>query len=138
METKTAVKALAALAQDTRLSIFRALVQAGAPGLAAGVLAECLNVPNATLSFHLKELFNAGLITARQESRFIYYAADFAAMNALLAFMTENCCAGDRGRHDAACCPTERRKSTRQTSSKRKEKTHDPIPRTSRSRSTRR
>lgn len=130
METKAAVKALAALAQDTRLSIFRALVQAGASGLAAGMLAECLNVPNATLSFHLKELFNAGLITARQESRFIYYAADFAAMNALLAYMTENCCAGDQ----SACCGPARFKPVTKRSPSPKEKPHDSIPRTSRGR----
>ncbi|WP_052166387.1 ArsR/SmtB family transcription factor [Methylobacter tundripaludum] len=94
METNIAVKALTALAQGTRLSIFRILVQAGKEGLSAGQIAKTLDIPNATLSFHLKELTNAGLITARQESRFIYYAANFTVMNELLGFLTENCCAG--------------------------------------------
>lgn len=94
MKLNSAVKALAALAQETRLSIFRILVQSGETGLSAGQIAKTLSIPNATLSFHLKELSNAGLITARQESRFIYYAANFTAMNELLGFLTENCCAG--------------------------------------------
>jgi DNA-binding transcriptional ArsR family regulator len=94
MKIELAVKSLSALAQETRLSIFRILVQAGETGQAAGQLAKSLNIPNATLSFHLKELSNAGLVIARQESRFIYYSANFTAMNELLGFLTENCCAG--------------------------------------------
>ena len=94
MEINIAVKALTALAQGTRLSIFRILVQAGKEGLSAGQIAKTLDIPNATLSFHLKELTNAGLITARQESRFIYYTANISVMNELLGFLTENCCAG--------------------------------------------
>jgi DNA-binding transcriptional ArsR family regulator len=105
METKSAVKALIALAQETRLSVFRVLVQAGTAGLPAGEIAKALGVPNATLSFHLKELVNAGLITARQESRFIFYAADFAAMNRLMAYLTENCCAGEPCGSLRVCCP---------------------------------
>ena len=94
METKSAVAALAALAQETRLSIFRVLVEAGPAGLAAGAIGEKLAVPPATLSFHLKELSRAGLVTSRQESRFIYYMTDFAHMAALMTFLTQNCCKG--------------------------------------------
>jgi ArsR family transcriptional regulator, arsenate/arsenite/antimonite-responsive transcriptional repressor len=94
VETKTAVAALAALAQETRLSIFRALVVAGREGMAAGRIGEALEVPAATLSFHLKELSRAGLVTARQEGRFIYYSVDFEQMAALMGFLTENCCSG--------------------------------------------
>lgn len=94
MEISIAIKALAALAQETRLTIFRQLVQAGESGLAAGQLAKKLDIPNATLSFHLKELVHAELVIARHESRFIYYSANFVTMNLLLGFLTENCCAG--------------------------------------------
>ena len=94
METKTAVTALAALAQETRLSIFRLLVQAGPEGVPAGRISEQLEVPSATLSFHLKDLTHAGLVTPRQEGRFIYYSADFERMAALMSFLTQNCCRG--------------------------------------------
>jgi ArsR family transcriptional regulator, arsenate/arsenite/antimonite-responsive transcriptional repressor len=94
METKTAVTALAALAQETRLSIFRVLVEAGPEGEAAGAIAERLKVPGATLSFHLKELSHARLINSRQEGRFVYYTADFEQMAALMSFLTNNCCKG--------------------------------------------
>ena len=94
MENKTAVAALAALAQETRLSVFRLLVQAGPEGLPAGTIAETLEVPPATLSFHLKELSHADLVTTRQESRFIYYSANFEEMAALMSFLTQNCCKG--------------------------------------------
>ncbi|KAF0813490.1 hypothetical protein IGB42_01841 [Andreprevotia sp. IGB-42] len=94
MESKAAVLTLSALAQDTRLAIFRLLVTAGPAGLVVGRIGETLGVAPATLSFHLKELTHAGLITARQESRFIHYSANYAAMNELLAFLTENCCGG--------------------------------------------
>ena len=99
-----AVKALAALAQETRLTIFRVLVQAGESGLPAGQLAKELNIPNATLSFHLKELTHAELVIARQKSRFIYYSANFATMNALLGYLTENCCAGIPCSPVEVCC----------------------------------
>ena|SRR5688572_3181283 len=94
METKTAVESLAALAQETRLSVFRLLVEAGPEGLPAGYIAERLAVAGATLSFHLKELSRAGLVTSRQEGRFIYYAANFEQMAALMSFLTQNCCKG--------------------------------------------
>ena len=89
-----AVNALGALAQATRLEVFRLLVKAGPAGLAAGKIGDALGVAPATLSFHLKELARAGLVQARQENRFIYYSADFERMNELLAFLTQNCCEG--------------------------------------------
>ena len=94
METKTAVAALAALAQETRLSVFRMLIEAGPEGVPAGVIAETVAVPAATLSFHLKELSHAELLTSRQEGRFIYYSANFERMAALMSFLTKNCCTG--------------------------------------------
>ena len=102
METKQAIQALSALAQESRLSIFRLLVQAGPEGLAAGTIGEKLDLPPATLSFHLAGLTRAGLAQSRQEGRFVIYSADYEAMNALLGFLTENCC---RGR---SCKPGER------------------------------
>jgi DNA-binding transcriptional ArsR family regulator len=94
MKVHEAVTALAALAQETRLSIYRLLVEAGAEGDYAGRIAEALKVPAATLSFHLKELARAGLISSRQERQFIYYAADFERMAELMTFLTQNCCQG--------------------------------------------
>jgi ArsR family transcriptional regulator, arsenate/arsenite/antimonite-responsive transcriptional repressor len=99
METKVAVRSLAALAQDSRLDVFRLLVQAGPEGLAAGEIAERLGIPASTLSFHVKTLSQAGLVESRQERRFIYYSARFEAMNDLIAFLGENCCGG------RACLP---------------------------------
>jgi ArsR family transcriptional regulator, arsenate/arsenite/antimonite-responsive transcriptional repressor len=94
MELKTAVAALASLAQETRLSIYRLLVEAGPDGMAAGKIGKTLKVPGATLSFHLKELSRAGLVTTRQEKQFIFYAVDFERMAELMTFLTENCCRG--------------------------------------------
>jgi DNA-binding transcriptional ArsR family regulator len=94
MESKAAITALAALAQETRLAVFRLLVQAGPEGLPAGRISEELDIPPATLSFHLKELSHAALTTARQEGRFIYYSANFEHMAALMSFLTQNCCKG--------------------------------------------
>lgn len=99
MEIEHAVKSLAGLAQETRLAIFRLLVQAGPEGLPAGAIAEALALPPATLSFHLKTLRHAGLVDFRRLGRSLVYSADFEAMNGLLGFLTENCCGGD----DAAC-----------------------------------
>jgi len=94
MEIKTAVMALAALAQETRLSIYRLLIEAGPEGVAAGRIGETLKVPAATLSFHLKELSRAGLVSSRQERQFIFYAVDFERMAELMTFLTQNCCKG--------------------------------------------
>lgn len=94
MESKAAVEALGALAQDSRLEVYRLLVQAGPEGLAASDIAERLAIPANTLSFHLKTLSHAGLVQSRQEGRFIYYSTNYEQMNALLGFLTENCCGG--------------------------------------------
>jgi len=91
---KTVVQAFGALAQETRLGIYRLLVTAGPRGMAAGAIAEKLGLPPATLSFHLKELSRAGLANSRQDGRFIIYAANFDTMIALVSFLTENCCGG--------------------------------------------
>jgi ArsR family transcriptional regulator len=99
METKAVVQAFGALAQETRLGIYRLLVAAGPEGLAAGAIAEKLELPPATLSFHLKELNLAGLVRSRQDGRFIIYAANFDTMIDLVSFLTDNCCGG------AACIP---------------------------------
>ena len=94
MQTQSALAALAALAQESRLAIFRLLVQAGPGGMAASNIAEHLAIAPSSLSFHLKELSHAQLVTARQEGRFIIYAAQMDSMNALIGFLTENCCGG--------------------------------------------
>ncbi len=101
MDIKSAVLQLSSIAQEARLAIFRLLVQAGADGFPAGNIAESLQIPASTLSFHLKELSHAGLINARQDGRFIYYSANYDAMNGLLAYLIENCCAGAN-----TCLPT--------------------------------
>jgi ArsR family transcriptional regulator len=103
MKKSSALSALAGLAQESRLDVFRQLVEQGPEGLAAGEIAEKLGLPNATLSFHLKELSHAGLVVPRQEGRFIYYSANFTTMNALVGYLTENCCRG--ATCDIACAP---------------------------------
>jgi DNA-binding transcriptional ArsR family regulator len=95
METKAAVTALAALAQDSRLAIFRTLVQAGPAGLAAGRVSELTGIAPSSLSFHLKELAHAGMVVSEQVGRFVIYTANFETMNALLGFLTDNCCGGN-------------------------------------------
>jgi ArsR family transcriptional regulator, arsenate/arsenite/antimonite-responsive transcriptional repressor len=94
METTQAVQSLGALAQETRLGIFRLLVQAGPEGMAAGQIGDKLDLAPATLSFHLAGLTRAGLARSRQEGRFVIYSADFQAMNALVGFLSKNCCGG--------------------------------------------
>ncbi|WP_029049730.1 helix-turn-helix transcriptional regulator [Cupriavidus sp. amp6] len=95
METGHALEALAALAHPIRLFVFRLLVQAGPQGLPAGRIAELMEVPASSLSFHLKELHRAGLLSSRQDGRSIIYMARFETMNALLGYLTENCCSGN-------------------------------------------
>jgi len=95
MEETRVVRALSALAHPMRLKAFRALVVAGLEGMTPGVLQEQLDIPPATLSFHLRELSQAGLVTAERASRNIIYRAAFDEMNALLGYLTENCCAGE-------------------------------------------
>jgi len=104
MNIKSAVLQLSSIAQEARLEIFRLLVQAGPEGLSAGNIGETLQIPASTLSFHLKELSHAGLIHSRQVSRYIYYSANYEAMNGLLAYLTENCCAGTKGCAPLSTC----------------------------------
>ena len=95
MEETDVVRALAALAQPARLQIFRLLVVAGKTGLTPGAISEALGLPATGLSFHLKELANAGLVTQQRDGRYLIYRASFAQMNGLLAFLTANCCQGE-------------------------------------------
>jgi ArsR family transcriptional regulator len=95
METKQVITALAALAQDSRLAVFRLLVQTGPNGLAASKIAERLDIPPSSLSFHLKELTHADMVKQTKEGRSLIYSANFETMNALLGFLTENCCGGN-------------------------------------------
>jgi predicted transcriptional regulator len=94
MDTKSTIAALAALAQESRLAVFRLLVQIGPEGLAATRIAEELSIPASSLSFHLKELTNAGLVSQTKAGRSLIYSANFSTMNGLIAFLTENCCGG--------------------------------------------
>ena len=105
MEQQAVVQALAALAQPLRLQVFRALVVAGPRGLTPGAMSEGTGVPPNTLSFHLKELAHAGLVTQQRDGRFLIYRADFERMNGLLAYLTENCCQGAGCGVDSACVP---------------------------------
>ncbi|MBB1627313.1 helix-turn-helix transcriptional regulator [Achromobacter sp. UMC71] len=103
MDMKTAVQALAAIAHESRLTVYRLLVQAGPAGLSAGSLAEKTGIAPSSLSFHLKELVHAGLLTSRQDGRFVIYAAQYDTMSDLLGYLTENCCGGQ------SCAPVSKR-----------------------------
>ncbi len=107
MEILIAVSALSALAQESRLEIFRFLVQAGKNGIAAGKIAERLDLPPSTLSFHLNQLKQAGLLTCRREGRTLFYSANYDSMNDLVAYLMENCCQGQTDNCDlsVACAP---------------------------------
>jgi ArsR family transcriptional regulator, arsenate/arsenite/antimonite-responsive transcriptional repressor len=113
MDTQTALPALAALAHESRLAIFRLLVQAGPHGMAASKISEQLNIAPSSLSFHLKELAHADLLVSRQEGRFVIYSAQFSTMNALSAFMSDNCCGGNPCMPVPQC--TAERKATRES-----------------------
>src|SRR4029450_8669425 len=115
MEKSNAVAALAALAQDNRLDVFRLLVQAGPDGMAAGAIADALDLAPNTLPFHFDRLRAAGLVTVRREGRSMIYAAQFDAMNALLGYLTENCCQGRE-------CGSARRKTAAPSVPSRREK----------------
>lgn len=103
MEIKSAVATLAALAQDSRLSIYRTLVEIGHEGLSAGKISEVTGIAPSSLSFHLKELSFAGLVTSRQQGRYVIYTANFDTMNALLVFLSDNCCGSNS--HLLLVCP---------------------------------
>lgn len=106
METKAALLVLAALSQDSRLRVFRVLVQAGPEGLAAGKIAELAAIAPSSLSFHLKELAHADLVESRQSGRFVIYTARFSTMNELIGYLTDNCCGGNPcGPVEANCTP---------------------------------
>ena len=112
MKSENAVGALGALAQEHRLALFRLLVQAGETGMPAGRIAEALGVPNSSLSFHLAQLRNAGLILQERQHRSLIYRANYPAMNALVDYLMENCCAGaDCGPATACETPAQERKS---------------------------
>lgn len=107
MQTKQAITVLSALAQESRLAVYRLLVEHAPDGLAASAIAERLGLANATLSFHLKELVHADLITSRQDGRFIYYSPVLEVMNELVGFLTENCCCAT----GKACTPSPKPKT---------------------------
>jgi DNA-binding transcriptional ArsR family regulator len=117
VETSQIIDALSALAQATRLAVYRLLVESGPEGLPAGAIGEKLDLPPATLSFHLAHLARAGLLRSRQDGRFIIYSADFENMNRLVGYLTENCCGG------APCAPGQRQPSAM------KGKSHEATPR---------
>lgn len=115
MREDQVIKALAALAHSVRLRVFRALVVAGTKGLTPSVLAERLGVPSTALSFHLKELMNAGLVCQERVSRNLFYRAEYEEMNALMGYLTENCCSGaECGQATPSCCPTTTESSTKE------------------------
>jgi ArsR family transcriptional regulator len=110
MESMEIVRALSALAQESRLAVYRLLVQAGPEGVAASEIADRLDIPGNTLSFHLKALSHAGLVQSRHKGRFIYYSANYEQMNAVLGFLSDNCCGG------RSCSPAPRASPRRRAS----------------------
>jgi len=111
METKTTIVALAALAQESRLAVFRLLVQLGPEGMAATKIGSELGIAPSSMSFHLKELAHANLVSARQDGRFVIYSANFDVMNEVIGFLTENCCSGNVCSPVIACCASEEKVS---------------------------
>jgi ArsR family transcriptional regulator, arsenate/arsenite/antimonite-responsive transcriptional repressor len=128
MKREEVIAALGALAQESRLDIFRILVQKGPAGLPAGDIGRKLGLPAPTLSFHLGQLRHAGLLSAHRNSRSIAYAADYRTMNALLKFLTENCCGGnlEACAPEAACAPSNGNSASKRKSRRapRKKKSH--------------
>ena len=123
MQSKQAVTILSALAQESRLAVYRLLIEHAPAGLAASVIAGKLGLANATLSFHLKELSHAGLVASRQQGRFIYYSPVIAAMNDLIGYLTDHCCsqsAGDCSTGKAMCKPATATKPRSAAASKRR------------------
>ncbi|HXZ50101.1 MAG TPA: metalloregulator ArsR/SmtB family transcription factor [Usitatibacter sp.] len=116
MDNRLAIAALAALAQESRLRIYRLLVEAGPTGLAVGEIGASVRVAPATLSFHLKELAHAGLVSARQQGRYVYYFANYERMNRLLGYLTENCCARDGTTCGPSCGTSPPRRARREKS----------------------
>jgi ArsR family transcriptional regulator, arsenate/arsenite/antimonite-responsive transcriptional repressor len=118
MKNNRAVEALAALAHEHRLNVYRLLVEAGPEGLNAGTIAARLKLPPSSLTFHLQQLHRAGLLTQQRNSRQLIYAADFSAMNALVGYLTENCCAGSTASCGEECVPVKEIRKTSRKSSK--------------------
>jgi DNA-binding transcriptional ArsR family regulator len=111
MDTQATVLALAALAQESRLAIFRLLVEIGPEGIAATRIGDALGIAPSSMSFHLKELLHASLVTVRREGRSMIYSANFDVMNALVGFLTENCCGGNVCTPTRACRPSRKSKA---------------------------
>lgn len=116
MKAKQAVDALAALAHESRLGVYRLLVEAGPEGLNAGTIAARLKLPPSSLTFHLQNLHRAGLVTQERRSREMIYAADFGAMNGLVAYLTENCCGGNESACGVQCAPASEPKKAKKSS----------------------
>ena len=108
MNTQATIAALSALAQESRLAVFRLLVQVGPEGMAATRIGDELDIPPSSMSFHLKELSHANLVSVRREGRSLIYSANFSAMNDLIGFLTENCCGGNVCSPVSACCEPEK------------------------------
>lgn len=116
MDTTNAAELLAALGHDSRLAIFRLLVEAGPEGMNASAIGERLGLPGATLSFHLSHLSRVGLIKGERESRFIHYSAEFGTMDELIAFLTRNCCQGNACLPKTAACDTTAKRRAKSSS----------------------